>query len=359
LRAQHIAALYEAVLAFRSARQNEEEDPAGAARPKLDAASAVITAAEVVIRRREAAYRYPAEQVYGGGLTPETAMPNGTTYPYRVHTKTHLLTYWHNRQSRAETLIAGGREETNRVVLAPVFAAPGTPLQIDWPASPGLLGSLDLGDGAVIDPSTTEHEYASEGIFSISGTLELEGIPITVTGAVARTERRAVAPTGALTLSVPSDPVAVEFIRGVVPAFGFATDGAQLAFATDPSGTDQFDFAKVVTTTLTMTDGDGFETAPADVKMELVGLTGPQGDPRFIRLADVRYLGTLDTTGFGEAITVDGKIVVSDVVDLLVELIGFDEQGSLAFLAGVYGVPVEELPAEAPFRGEITLGEPG
>jgi hypothetical protein len=356
LRAQHIAALYEAVLAFRSARENEEEDPAGAARPKLDAASAVISAAEVVIRRREAAYRYPAEQVYGGGLTPETAVPNGTTYPYRVHTKTHLLTYWHNRQARAENLIAGGEEETNRVILTPVFAAPDAPLQIDWPASPGLLGSLDLGDGTSVGPSTTEHVYQSEGIFPIFGTLELEGIPITVSGTVARTDRRAMAPTGALSLSVPSDPVAVEFIRGVVPAFAFATDGANLAFATDASGTDELDFEEVVTTTLTMTGGNGFETAPADSNMELVGLTGPEGDPRFIGLADIQFLGTLDATGFGDPIIVDGKIVVSDVVDLLVELIGFDEQGALAFLAGVYGVPVEELPAEAPFRGEIALG---
>jgi hypothetical protein len=349
LRAQHIAALYEAVLAFRNARENEEEDPASAARPKLDEAAAVITAAEAAIRRREAAYRYPAEQVHGGGLTPETAVPNGTTYPYRVHTKTHLLTYWHNRQARAETLIAGGEEETNRVILTPVFAAPDAPLQIDWPASPGLLGSLDLGDGTSVGPSTTEHVYQFEGIFAISGTLELEGIPITVSGTVARTDRRAMAPTGALSLRVPSDPVAVEFIRGVVPAFAFATDGANLAFATDASGTD-------VTTTLTMTGGNGFETAPADANMELVGLTGPEGDPRFIGLADIQFLGTLDAAGFGDSIIVDGRIVVSDVVDLLVELIGFDEQGALAFLAGVYGVPVEELPAEAPFRGEIALG---
>lgn len=355
LRAQHIAALYEAVLAFRTARENEEEDPAGAAQPKLDEANTAVAAAEAVIRRREAAYRYPPEQEYGGGLTEETAVPNGTTYPYRVHTKTHLLTYWHNRQARAENLIAGGEEETNRVVLTPVFAAPGTPLQIDWPASPGLLGSIDLGDGTVIDPSTTEHAYASEGIFSISGTLELEGIPINVSGAVARTERRAVAPTGALTLSVPGDPVAVEFIRSIVPAFGFATDGTGFAFATDASGTDQLDFAEVVTTTLTMTGVDTFETSPADVKMELVGLTGPEGDPRFIRLADIQFIGTLDASGLGDPIVIDGKIVVSDVVNLLVELIGFDEQGALAFLAGVYDVPVEELPAEAPFRGEIAL----
>lgn len=359
LRAQHIAALYEVVLAFRSARENEEDDPSGAARPKLDEASAVIDAAEAVIRRREAAYRYPPEQEYGGGLTEETAVPNGTTYPYRVHTKTHLLTYWHNRQARAENLIAGGEEETNRVVLAPVFAAPRTPLQIDWPASPGLLGSIDLGDGTVIDPSTTEHAYASEGIFSISGTFELEGIPINVSGAVARTEHRAVAPTGSLTLSVPGDPVAVEFIRGIVPAFGFATEGTVLAFATDASGTDQFDFAEVVTTTITMTGADAFETAPADTKMELVGLTGPDGDPRFIRLAGIQFLGTLGAAGFGDPIIIDGKIIISDVVDLLVELIGFDEQGALAFLAGVYDVQVEELPAEAPFRGEISLEEKG
>lgn len=120
-----------------------------------------------------------------------------------------------------------------------------------------------------------------------------------------------------------------------------------------------YDFAEVTTTALTMIGDGGFETAPVDAKMELVGLTGPQGDPRFIRLADIRFLGTLDAAGFGDRVVVDGKIVVSDVVDLLVQLIGFDEQRALAFLAGVYGVPVEELPAEAPFRGDIALGMAG
>jgi hypothetical protein len=359
LRARHVAALYEAILAFRAARLAGDADPASAAEPFLAAARAVVGEAETVIRRREAFYRYPPEQVYGGGLTAETAVPNGTTYPYRVHTKTHLLTYWHNRQASAEGFVAGGTEDEDRVVMTPVFAAPGTPLGIEWPASPGLVASVDLGDGTIVDPSITEHVYTTPGIFAVSGTLELEGIPITVGGAIARTDLRAAAPLGGFTLTVPDDPVAVEFIRGITPAFELAADGGRFASATDVTGAGSFHFTDVVLAALTTDAGGGFETSAADTRLQLVGLTGPQGDPRFIRLSDVTFLGTLGPAGFGDTVTIDGRIVIGDVVALLVELIGFDEQGARAFLAGVYEVPVENLGEEAPFRGELAVEAPG
>ncbi len=107
LRAAHVAKLFEAILAFAAAERRDDEDPAASATPLLESAAAIMADAEQVIRRREQAYRYPAEQVYGGGLTAETAVPNGTTYEYRVHTKTHLLTYWHIRQDRAQDVVDG------------------------------------------------------------------------------------------------------------------------------------------------------------------------------------------------------------------------------------------------------------
>ena len=125
LRARHAAALYEAVLAFRDAAAAGAADPAAAAQEWLDRASLLLGDAEAVIRRREAAYRYPAAQEYGGGVTPETAVANGTTYGYRVHTKTHLLTFWHNRREAAVAAIAGAGQDEDRVSLTPVFAAPG------------------------------------------------------------------------------------------------------------------------------------------------------------------------------------------------------------------------------------------
>jgi hypothetical protein len=91
------------------------------------------------------------------------------------------------------------------------------------------------------------------------------------------------------------------------------------------------------------------------MNMQLVGLVGADGSPRFIRLSDVSFLGVLGAEGFGDEITIDGKIVVDDVVALLIELIGFDDQGARAFLGRVYDVPAAELGEEAPFRGVLAL----
>lgn len=354
LRADHVATLFEAMLALAAAQRSGADDPAAAAQPLIERAAALMARAEEVIRRREAAYRYPAEQVYGGGLTPETAVPNGTTYEYRVHTKTHLMTYWTIRQQRAEDVVAGDMEDPNQVLLTPVFAAPGNPLDIHWPEIPGVSGNLGLGDGTVVDPSVPQHTYDGAGVFPISGTIEIDSTPINVTGAVARTTLRAMAPLGALTLSEPSDPVAVEFIRGVSPAFYFAAAGDALAVATDVTGDERFQFYDAVATSLSG-EGGTIASEPIDVRMQLVGLVGGDGTPRFIGLGDVRFEGTLDDGGFGDTLTVTGTISVQDIVDLLVELVGFDEQGALAFLANVYGVAVEELPADAPFTATLAL----
>jgi len=121
LRAEHISHLYRAVLAH--ARASDGQDDAKADEPgreahqpegredEIEHARAALETAAEVVRRREAGYRYPAAQTHGGGLTPETAKPNGTQYPYRVHTKTHLLTYWTNRQVEAEALLARSEGE--------------------------------------------------------------------------------------------------------------------------------------------------------------------------------------------------------------------------------------------------------
>jgi len=354
LRAEHVATLYEGMLALGAAERDGAEDPAVAARPLLDDAAEMLAAAEQVIRRREAGYRYPAAQVHGGGLTPETAVANGTTYPYRVHTKTHLLTYWTVRQERAENVVAGDVEDPNRVAMTPVFADPGVPLDINWPDLPSLAADIALGDGTDVDPSIEQHTFAGEGVYAISGTMEIDGTPISVRGAVARTAQRAASPLGGLTLDFPSDPVAVEFIRGVAPSFHFAAAGNALAVATDVTGAGTFHFSDVARTDLSRS-GDEFTTEGVDIRMQLVGLVGGDGTPRFIGLGDVRFSGRLDESGFGESLTVAGTIAITDIVALLVELVGFDEQGARAFLANVYQTTVEELPEDAPFSGALAL----
>ncbi len=354
LRADHVADLYEAMVALGAAERAEADDPAALAQPLLDRAAATLARAEQVIRRREAAYRYPPEQVYGGGLTPETAVPNGTTYEYRVHTKTHLMTYWQVRQQRAEDVVAGDMEDPNQIVLSPVFADPGEPLQIRWPEIPGLVAAVDLGDGTRVDPSTTEHTYDGVGIFPISGTLEIDSTPINIQGAAARTEERAMAPLGSLMLTQPSDPVALEFIRGVAPAFYFAASETEMAIATDVTASGRFHFSEVAIAGLTVT-GSEFTTDPVDIPMQLVGLVGGDGTPRFIGLGDVTFTGNLADGKFGDALTVTGTISVQDVVDLLVELVGFDEEGSRAFLANVYETTLDELPVNAPFTASLRL----
>jgi hypothetical protein len=99
LRARHSLRIYEAVLAWRAG-------DAGAARAALRDAEDLTQAATVVVREREADYRYPpALQIAGDEAGSPGAVPNRTVYPYRVLSRTHRLYYWHRPDRQVAALL--------------------------------------------------------------------------------------------------------------------------------------------------------------------------------------------------------------------------------------------------------------
>ena len=344
LRAAHTLALYNTVLAFRAAGATETADVTAA----LAAAAELMASAEGVIRRREAAYRYPAAQMSAGGPTPDLAIPNGTTYPYRVHAKTHLLWYWNNRQQQVADLVAGAStQDPGAFTATPVSAAPGTPVTFHWPDLAGLTGVVDLGDGASVPVGTASHAYAAPGIYRLAGALESDGPPLAVAGVVARTDIRAHSQPGAFALVTPDSDVARTVLAALAPGFHFAAtpgQGGALALGPDAAGLGAPAFADFRAAAFASVDPDGaFVTVPID-------FTLPIADPSTgataatIRVTGATFAGGIDAAGLTSPIRFTGALRLDDLVDALVALAGFDTEGAWATLASV----LEFDPADPP-----------
>ena len=351
LRARHVRLLYEAAIAHGAAQRDGEHTQEHRARIGAARAEALTTlaAAEEVIRRREAAYRYPAPQEWGGGDTVETAVPNGTTYPWRVHFKTHALSYWHNRQDQLELLVqGGGGDEVLR--LEPAFAKPGVPLTMAWP--PGLVGTVDLGDGAQVGPETTAHAYEGAGAWTIGGSVVAGEAAIPIAGAVARADALASTPKGGLTLIAPSSAVAQTVIASLAPGFRWAllpaTPAAAgvLALAPDLGGVD---FRRVTLATL----------PPGASQTEPFTLVVPVPDPSTgevsLQLTVKEAVLTVPEGGLTGVIGVTGGLVVHDLVDALVALAGYDEAGALQTLGDILGFDPADQPETVPFEASFVV----
>lgn len=353
MRARQTSALYTSVLAIREAELAEEANPGSAGEAQYGAAQMVLAQAELVIRRREAAYRYPAAQTHGGGLTEETAVANGTTYPYRVHTKTHLLTYWHNRDAEVRALIDGVDAEASMVQMGEAIDAPGAPLTISWPEDAGD-GRISIGE-TTVDRSVTTLDLGSEpGYWAVEGETEQSNPFIGVRGGIVRSDARSATPAQGLTLVVPNDETAQAVLAGVFPAIEWAWLDAPeaLAFGVDPEDDGSVDFQRVVRGLLTSSEGDSFVTEPVAFSIP-VSTSG--GGTVEVRLTEVVLSGEQVDGVLDNPVGLAGQISVPDLVAALVDLAGFDEQGSLELLAGLLSFDAADPPETVAVEAELAI----
>lgn len=241
-----------------------------------------------------------------------------------------------------------------RILLSPVFAAPGTALSIVWPDIQDLVGQLNLGDGTIADPETTQHDYAASGdtIFPVTGVVDIDGVSTSFAGAVARSATRGVTPLNGFTLREPAEPIVEQVIRGVMPEFYYAFDADTFAVGSDPTGTRDVNFDRVFTAAVTRNSDGTFVTAPADVRVELSGV-GATRTGLFLRLTNTEWTGTLNGTSLGISIGLRGDISVDDIVDVAVALAGLDREAAIAFVAGLFGYEPTNPPETVPFRAEL------
>lgn len=243
-----------------------------------------------------------------------------------------------------------GGEQGARIGLAPVFAAPGTPLAIAWPD--GAVGQLDLGDGTLVDATTTTHTYAAgaDRIYAVAGSFETGGIVTQVRGTVARSSELAISPLNGFLLTTPSEPVVQQVIRGIMPEFSFAFDATTLAVATDPTGGGELGFDEVALWTLERGGDGSFATAPAELVLELSGVGGT-ATGLLVHVRDAIWSGILG----GNAFDLAGDLVLEDVVAAAVELAGLDHAAAVGFLSGLFGFDPSDPPETVAIEGTLPI----
>jgi hypothetical protein len=243
-----------------------------------------------------------------------------------------------------------------RVIMTPVFAAPGEPLAIEWPDAADLVALVALGDGSTIDQTVTAHTYdgAGDTVFPVSGSLQTGGAMLSIAGAVARSNTRLTTPLNGFTLTQPSEPVVVQVIRGLLPAFYFAFDADSLAVVSDPTGSADLRFDQVGVASITRAADDTFSSAPIAFALELSG-TGGTATGLIVRLVDATWSGSFAGAGVASPMTLQGGIVLEDVVHAAQILAGLDHDAAVAFLAGLFGFDPADPPALIPFRGDMAV----
>ena len=351
LRAAQAAHLYDAVLSLREATLRGDASPTAAAAEPWRAAKAVKKQAEAVIRRREAAYRYPAAQTHGGGLTPDTAKDNGTTYPYRVHTKTHLMTYWNNRHDEVAAILEGADDPGLRLTEA--IDGPEAPLTVEWPQPATPTDAVTIGPHAA-DPSVDTVALGS-GWFEVKGTLTQQGTPRPIQGAVVRSAVRATTPKGGMTLRSPQDGTARKVLGTVLPSIRWAwvDEPAALVLAPDADADGSVPFDRLVRAPIARRTAKGFTTEP--VTFDLPVALGSGGTRLSITLSEVVLRGRLEAGRLVAPLTIEGQISIDDIVHAAIELAGFDERGTHMLLSRIWGFDASAPPKTAPIEAELRL----
>jgi len=348
LRAAHTASLYRAVIALR-----EGGDPAAASASLADALEFSVRAADV-IAEREASYRYPAAQIIAG-----PNVPNGTTYPFRVNYRTSVLAYWTNRETQVADLIAGVTETDDRLNVAPAFGPTTADVEASWPSLPGLHGTISLGETLSLEVGEVSVELPDIAqVLRVEGALETaDGSVLPVGGHLVRSDDIRATKQGAFTLISPDAPVAAGVLAAVLPSIRMAMVGGVFAFGIEIDSTVGVRFDEIQIAALLDPSVQGrpnpptaYRTAPKEF---VLPIPDPASGAIAVRVRVRSAVFTVEPGWLGDAVGLDGALSTGDLVDALVELAGFDEEGAAATLADVLGL--EELPEWLDFSSTIAL----
>ncbi|MFO0747496.1 MAG: hypothetical protein U1F43_17795 [Myxococcota bacterium] len=275
-----------------------------------------------------------------------------------MHTKTHELAYWKNRQAQVEDLVAGHDQAPTTLVVTPVFADPGTPVALTWPALDGLDGTVDMGDGASLDAGAASHDYPdATALWSVEGALEAAGAPLPVRGTIVRTAARATTHEGDFELVQPDSQVARTVLGSLVPPLRLGLTGDEMALLAEPGGPDSGSFTAVTTAPLSLQPADATHVA-AWFSAGPFAFELPIPDPSSGRVAATVSVTTATLEGDPGAVgnaTLRGELEVGDLVDALVALAGFEQDGALQALSGVLGFDPADPPERVAFVAALTF----
>lgn len=335
-RAGHAVAIYETALAVRAAVLAGDTTGLQAARAGLTRALAITEQARAVVAAREMDYRYPAAlSTAGDEVGAPGAVPNGTVYPYRVLSRVHRLFCWTRPDAQLRALLDQGVDPVRverRMIVAGTPFAPAlfvrnpTNLNVDW------------GDGRT-ETALSPHTYGAQGLFDWRVRATHDGGSLDWRDQVAVVARRWLFRKGSLRITQPSG---ASLLNGTLPGF-------EVGRGTDAMGDFQ---------ALGRIDADAAVSARGSLVRR--ARTDAASGPQDLDL-DVRGVGALtiygarvavDASGERPALTVTGELSTQRVVDLLVSVGGFDQQGAQRLVASILGFTPATLPERVPFRIE-------
>jgi len=357
LRARHIYELYMAVINYRDYVNTSNPDSLVAAWEAMDAAEEITEQALEVIAGRESDYRYPLEWGITGGITPETEEENGTTYRYRVWTKTHLAFYWTRRNIQARNILEGTDLFTSGFYVEPVIDDPGTLLNLHYPNVEGVTASIDYGDTNSGDENDTTHDYgAGTGCWELVADIVTPGYPdVHYTSAVGRVEQK-YSTDGTFNLITPDDDLVETVLSALFPTFymGLSPTASCVVVAEDANGDDAADGITSKVLPLTVWDGANMEAGPADISAYLAL---PAGDVIYFEVPGRNYSISSGVAGgvLTSPITMTGELRIDSIIEILVATGSFGESDARNFLADLLGYTPETLPEYLPFEVELGI----
>jgi hypothetical protein len=176
---------------------------------------------------------------------------------------------------------------------------------------------------------------------------------------VVRSALRAVSKDEGFTLTQPSSQIAQSVLEQLFPRFSWGrvagAGGADLgvvALAPHTGGAPEY--SSVVSAKVSKLDAQSFETAPVTLTVPLPSPSGAIATTATIEKLVVK--GPLVAGGaFGAQLTLSGEIVLSDLVQAMVELVGFEPAGALQTLADVLGFDAKSPPRTVAVLGTLAL----
>jgi len=347
LRARHQHQAYGAAVTFRRSQLERSADLANAAKDLLAAAKETTQTVLKVVAKREQGYRYkPIERSIGGG--PEGKDDeNWSTYPFRVHNRTHYAYYY----TRIDDLVDAAMSATGTPVqVSDAVLAPGQKLVVDIIDSAVTAPSISFGDGQSVSDAHGEHTYAAAGVFTLSVTGQREAKPFAYSDKLASVESKHM--TGFS--GNPVEPAGTSIIKSVLPALSFGTLGAtSVALGFSGTSTGEVKPGQWVQLDMAASAMEGsIETTPKKIAVPIV------------KHSDGQVLATMAVEGAkltwlkdSTLATIQGMLETQGVIDAVIIVGGgaFDAEGARKMVASTLGYTVDELPASVPFKIEYTL----
>ncbi len=343
LRARHARQVYGAVITLRRAQLTVNAEMETQATELLEAAKQSTADALEVIARREQGYRYqPVSRSIDGGENCDSD-ENWTIYKYRYLCRTHTGYYYTRIDGLVEEAMQGSSDP---VAVQDALLGDDEKLVLDV-IDPGLSNvSVDLGDGNSATGTHIEHEYAASGVYDLSLTAEKEGSPYKFTGSIAKLSTQYITGfSGKI-----KEPAGVSIIESVLPGLVFGPiDGGKLALGFSPNRQNTVGLTEWMKLNSSAADVL-FDSNPADLSVPVISRSNGTIQT-YILVKD----GKLTLEDIDSKAVINGLLGVEEVVQAVVAIGGFEEEGARDMVAGFLGYTPDTLPESVPFEIEFTL----